>query len=261
MSGEITRRLRPEDEELLRKREEFAAIRATLAELELELVDLRSQFAAFEGRYLRQVGVLYAELDDWKAQLAELLARLNPSQPAKEHADKVRDQARQTYEDAHGAASHAPDFTPSPDLKRLFREVAKRIHPDLAKDSVDLDRRTQFMADANRAYKVGDAEALQRILNEYQDGAEAVEGEGTGAELIRIIRQISMAKLRVAAIEQELATLLQSEVAKLKREAEEREQAGGDLLAELAAAVREQIERTKKEYEVLAKAERGHPRD
>ena len=59
MPGHIVRHLKPEEEELLRKREELAAVRATLAERELELVDLRRQLAAFEGRYLRQVGTLY----------------------------------------------------------------------------------------------------------------------------------------------------------------------------------------------------------
>ncbi|MGA7414534.1 MAG: hypothetical protein WBW33_28955 [Bryobacteraceae bacterium] len=253
MSGHLTRRLKPEEEEILRKRDELAAIRATLAELELDLVDLRSQLAAFEGRYLRQVGALYAELDEWKALISELRARLDPSAAAKEQAQQARDQARQTHEEAHGKASEARDFKPSPDLRRLYREVARRIHPDLAKDSVDLERRTRFMAEANRAYEAGDAEALQRILDEYQDGADAVEGEGIGAELIRLIRQISMAKARIAAIQKELAMLWQSEIAKLKKRAEERELAGGDLLAELAATVHEQIERTKKEYEALAK--------
>ena len=64
MSGKIVRRLKPEEEEVLRKREELAAIRTTLADRELELVDLKSQLAGFEGRYLRQVGTLYAELDE-----------------------------------------------------------------------------------------------------------------------------------------------------------------------------------------------------
>ena len=72
MSSQITRRLKPEEEEILRKREELAVIRAALAERELELVDLRRELAAFEGRYLRQVGSLYAELDEWKARIAEL---------------------------------------------------------------------------------------------------------------------------------------------------------------------------------------------
>jgi hypothetical protein len=254
MSGLILR-LKPEEEEVLRKREELAAIRATLGERELELLDVRTQLAAFEGRYLRQVGTLYAELDDWKARVAELHARLNPSAPLQAEAEEAREQARQTYEDAHGKASETPDFTPSPALKSLFRQVAKCIHPDLSRDSVDLERRTRLMAAANSAYEAGDAEALQRILDEYLDGADAVEGEGIGAELIRMIRQISLAKSRVLAIEQELATLRQSEVALLMKQADESEQDGRDLLNELATAVREQIERTKKEYEILAKRE------
>src|ERR1700678_3744083 len=133
MSGQIIRRLKPEEEELLRKREELAAIRATLAERELELLDYRSQLAGFEGRYLRQVGALYAELDEWKARISELRARLYPFPSANGRAEEAREQARQTYEDNHGIASRAKDFTPSPELRSLFREVAKRIHPDLAK--------------------------------------------------------------------------------------------------------------------------------
>jgi hypothetical protein len=256
MPGEISRRLKPEEQEMLRKREKLAAIRVTLAESELQLLDFRSQLAAFEGRYLRHVGTLYAELDEWRARISELQARLDPSTASKAQAEEAREQARQTDEAAHGKASETHDFTPSPELKKLFREAAKRIHPDLARDSGDLERRTRFMAEANRAYQAGDAEALQRILDEYQDGTDAVEGEGIGAELIRIIRQISKARNRLSAIEQELATLRQSEIALLKKQAEASEQAGRDLLAELATDVREQIERTKKEYEALAKQDK-----
>jgi hypothetical protein len=255
MPGKIVRRLKPEEEEILRKREELAAIRAILAERELELVDLRSQLAAFEGRYLRQVGTLYAELDEWKARIAELQARLAPSAASNAQAEEARDQARQTYDDAHGKASETHDFTPSPELKRVYREAAKRIHPDFATDAVDLERRTRLMAAANRAYEAGDADALQRALDEYEDGAEAVKGEGIGAELIRIIRQISLAKTRASGIERELGALRQSEIALLKKQAEEKELEGRDLLAELAAAVREQIELAKKQYESLARQE------
>jgi hypothetical protein len=256
MSRQITRRLKPEEEEILRKREELAAIRATLAERELELVDLRSQLAAFEGRYLRQVGALYAELDEWKARISELHARLAPSASLNAQAHAAREQARQTYEDAHGKASETLDFTPSPELRSLFRETAKRIHPDFCRDAGDLERRTRFMAEANRAYEAGDAEALQRILDEYRDDAHAVEPEGIGAELIRIIRQISHAKTRVSAIEDELSSLRRSEIALLKKDADNKEQEGRDLLAELATAVREQIERAKKEYETLAEQDK-----
>jgi hypothetical protein len=251
MSGKIIRRLKPEEDEILRKREELALIRAALAERELELVDLRSQLAVFEGRYLRQVGTLYAELDEWKARIAELKARLNPS--AASEARAAREQARHTYEEAHGKASETHEFTPSPELRSLFCEVAKRVHPDFATDAADQERRTRFMAAANSAYQAGDADALQRILDEYEQGAEAVKGEGIGAQLIRIIRQISLVRTRLSEIEQELATLHRSEIARLKKDADEKEQAGRDLLAELATAVRERIALAKNEYENLAK--------
>lgn len=251
---QITRRLKPEEEEILRKRAEFDAVKATLAERELELADLRGHLAAFEGRYLRQVGALYAELDEWKARIAELRAQHDPSIAARRQSEDAREQARQTHEAAHGEASKPPDFTPSPELKSLFREVAKRIHPDFAKDSADLELRNRLMAEANRAYKAGDADALRRILDEYDDSADAIPGEGAGAELIRIIRQISQARRRIASIEQELATLQQSEIAQLEQDAEKAKQQGHDLLAELAAAAREQIHSARLEHEALVKA-------
>jgi predicted nucleic acid-binding Zn-ribbon protein len=251
VSGQITKRLKPEEEEILRKREELAAIRATLTERELELADFRNQLSAFQGRYLRQVGVLYAELDEWKARISELRARRDPAPAANAQANEAREQARQTYRDAHGQASEAPDFVSSPELRTLFREVAKRIHPDFCKDANDLERRTRLMAEANSAYEARDAESLQRILDECRDQADAIEGEGIGAELIRIIRQISAAKARLAAIQKELDELRRSEVALLKNQAEESYQVGRDLLADLAKAVLEQIERAKKEHESL----------
>jgi hypothetical protein len=252
MAVEITRRLKPEEEEILRKRAELDAIKATLAERELELADLRSHLAAFEGRYLRQVGVLYAELDEWKARIAEFRAQRNPSGAARRQSEEAREQARQTHEAALGDASKHPDFTPAPELKRLFREVARKIHPDFAKDDpADRDLRTRLMAEANRAYEAGDADALRRILDEYDDSADAIQGEGVGAELIRIIRQISQARKRIASIEQESATLRQSEVARLEQDAENAKQQGRDLLAELAAAARQQIQLARQEHEAL----------
>jgi hypothetical protein len=253
MSGQITRRLKPEEEELARKRAELAAIRVTLAERELELNDFRGQLAAFEGRYLRQVGTLYAELDEWNACISELRAQRTPSPSSKRRAEEARAQARQTWEGTHSDAAKARDFSPSLELKNLYREVAKRIHPDFATDAEDRERRTRLMAEANRAYAAGDADTLRRILDDFRDGADAIVGEGVGAELIRIIRQISEAKEHIARIELELVALRQSEIAQLLRDEEEAKLKGRDLLAELAASVRSRIETAKQEYDLLVK--------
>jgi predicted nucleic acid-binding Zn-ribbon protein len=252
MSGEIVRRLTPEEDELLRKREELASVRAALAERELELADLRVQLKSFEGRYLREVGVLYAELDDWEAKIAEIEATLRPSATASQRAQETRKRAEETHEATHGEASKAREFQPSAELKNLFREAAKRLHPDFAKDEADRLLRTRLMAQANDAYSRGDAEGLQRILDEFGNSPESVQGEGVGAELVRIIRQIHQAKTNIAAIEQELTSLRASEIAQLKHDTEVAQQEGRDLLAELASNVHEQIADVKKKYETLA---------
>ena len=46
-------------------------------------------------------------------------------------------------------------------MKRLYREVAKRIHPDLTSDRADRAKRQQLMAEANEAYERGDEARLQ----------------------------------------------------------------------------------------------------
>ena len=250
--GPVTRRLKPEEEEVLRKREELAAVRATLAERELELADLRSGLAGFEGRYLRQVGSAYAELDEWRARLYGLKAQLDPSAAAQQEATRTWEEARQTREAAQGEASREAEFNSTPELKRLFRDAAKLMHPDLAADDADRQRRTKFMAEANRAYRTRDAEMLQRILNRFLDDPDMHLGEGVGAELIRIIRQISQIRDRLSVIAQETERLNQSEIGQLRREADEAGTLGRDLLADIERTVREQIQRVKAEYETLA---------
>jgi hypothetical protein len=251
MALEIVRKLTPEEEELLRKREELASVRAALAERELELADFRAQLMSFEGRYLRQVGILYAELDNWEAKIAEIEASLKPSATANQRAQETRKRAEETHEATHGEASKARDFQPSAGLKSLFREAAKRIHPDFAKDEADRELRTRLMAHVNEAYSQGDADALQRILDDFGNLPESVQGEGVGAELVRIIRQIHQAKKNIAAIEQKLTALRTSEIALLRQDVEVAQDQGRDLFEEIAATMREQIAQAKSQYAVL----------
>jgi hypothetical protein len=50
---------------------------------------------------------------------------------AKRRAEEAGEQARQTWENTHGDAAKAHDFSPSPELENLYREVAKCIHQTL----------------------------------------------------------------------------------------------------------------------------------
>ena len=260
MPAEIVLQPTPADTALLEKREQLAAVRTTLAEREAELAQMRAQLNAFEGRYLRQVGILYAELDDLEARIAEHEANLYGSDAARSRAEESRQRAQETHDAAFGSTSEAEEFDPPASLKTLFRDVAKRIHPDFARDDAEAQYFTLLMARANAAYSRGDTETLQRLLDDHLEINASVEGEGAAAELLRIARQIRHAERDIANLEAERHILLGSEVAQLHLDAESAGREHRDLLTELATRLREQIANAQRRFDAIDRQINVHER-
>ena len=235
--------LKPEELELERKRQEQAGAEAELAERELRATNLRAELSAFERRYLHLVGLRYAELDEYKARLAERAAAAQPDdQRAQQAAREARSRADETKLGAGEKTDREPRaFKASPEMKRLYRDVAKRIHPDLTSDRQDRTARQQLMARANQAYEQGDESSLSKILNEYESSPEAFQGEGAAAELVRVIRRISQVRGRLAEIEAESQALLRSDLYQLYSRVEEAAHDGRDILKEMATKADVQI--------------------
>ena len=246
-----TRQAKPEDQELALKLEEQATLEAELADRELRSANLRAELSAFERQYLHFVGSRYAELDEWKAQIAERLVAEQPGNERAMHAAReARARASETKSVAGEKSEHEPrSFHASPEMKSLYREVARRVHPDLTSDRDDRAKRQLLMAEANQAYERGDHARLEKILTAYEHSPEAVEGEGPGAELIRVIRRVSQARGRLAEIEAELQGLLRSDLHQLKSRVDEAEKSGHDVLKDMIAKVDEQIALAKQRLE------------
>src|SRR5580698_2438298 len=232
MPVEIILQQTPDDAALLDKREQLATVRTRLAERESELAQIRAQLKTFEGRYLRQVGILYAELDDLEARIAERELNLYDSDSARLRAEEARQRAQETHDAAFGEAREAEEFDPPPSLKTLFRDVAKRIHPDFARDAAEGKHFTLLMARANQAYRRGDLETLQRLLDDHREISTSIAGEGAAAELLRITRQHQHAQRDIAALDAERHTLLASDIAQLHLDAEAAAREHRDLLTE-----------------------------
>jgi hypothetical protein len=255
----------PEEIELEKKRAELSTLEDDLALKELDLTTLQVDLEDLRRRYLRIVGVKLARLDGIKAQIAEILARLNPkNEEVKKEADRSRTQAQESADATESIAAEeyeAEPFKPSEDLKQLYRDLAKKVHPDLAPDEHARERRHGFMQEVNKAYAEGNEERLRSLLNEWESSPDSVPGEGTGAELIRIIRQIARVHNRIEAISQEMENLKESELYKLKMRLDETQDEGRDLLSEMAAEVDGQIEdantRLKNINQRMEKAERS----
>jgi DNA repair exonuclease SbcCD ATPase subunit len=251
MPAEIILQQTPNDAALLDMLERLALVRGTLAERESELAQLRAQLKTFEGRYLRQVGVLYAELDDLEARIAEREVDLYDSDSARRRAEEARRQAQETHDAAFGEAHEAEEFDPPPGLKTLFRDVAKRIHPDFARDEAELKHFTLLMARANQAYSRGDTATLQRLLDDHSEITASIAGEGAAAEILRITRQIRHAERDIAALDTERNTLLTGEIGQLHLDAAAAAGEYRDLLTELAASLREQIADARRRLEFV----------
>jgi len=247
----------PEEDELALKKAELAALQTELGQKEVDLATLKAELRAFEGRYLHIVGIKYAELDDLEARIAEAIARTHPQDlGAREKAVKARSQAEESIHQTCKAAELAQKskFTPSDELKKLYREVAKKIHPDLAEDEKDRRRRQKSMAEANVAYEAGDVHRLEQVLQEWERSPESVKGDGTAAELVRVIRKIAQVQERLNAMDAQMAELKTSDLWKLRAIVEEAEAAGSDLLAQMVTGLEGRIAAAKTELDAVVRA-------
>jgi rhodanese-related sulfurtransferase len=86
--------------------------------------------------------------------------------------------------DSMPAADHAEDrprpepepprrVRPGKDAQRIYRDLARRAHPDLSTDPAEQQRRSAFIARVNEAYAHGDAKALEDLSDEWSTAPEA----------------------------------------------------------------------------------------
>jgi len=241
----------PETEELGRRRAELAVVDTELAESELALTTFKADLASFETQYRRALGARYARLDQLSEWLDASKARRNgdaaaggaAEEPAGSDQDSPSGQNwAWVREDADEAAATADRGGAVPEAaKRLFRLLARRIHPDLASDPAERERRTNLMVQANDAYERGDVGTLRRLLDNWQRSPDSVVGHGAKAELERVVRRIAQARERLAEIDTEVVNLEASAMGWLRKRVRKATAEGWDLLAHMARELDRQI--------------------
>jgi len=245
----------PEKEELDRKQSELAFLQTKLARNELNLATLKAELHLFEMEFLRTVGVKYAELDRLEAMIADYFAHQNPENPQfKEKSREANRKAEESSEATSEAAEsqdNRKDFRPSENLKELYSEVAKLIHPDLTTDENERAKRHKLMTEANKAYQDGDKERLLQILHQWISSPEFVQGEGVAADLVRVIRMISQAWERLVKIKEQIEVIKISDLYRLRMKVIQAKEYSRDVLSEMVTAVDMQVIAAKKRYNDL----------
>jgi hypothetical protein len=246
-TGALERRQGPETELLARKQVELKVVQVQVAERELTLAEFEAELAAFETQYRRALGARYARLDELTDRL-EAERDADTPHPAAEGEDRTADTGRdgegENWAWARGGAGPAEPprrSTVDETAKRLFRKLARSIHPDLATDPAERERRTNLMVEANHAYERGDVAALRHLLTSWERSPDAVVGTTTLAELERVMRTIDRARERLGEIDGELAGLDASAMGWLRRRVQKASEDGWDLLAHMARELDRQI--------------------
>ena len=240
----------PEERELDLKRHELAALEVDLVEQELRLSTLQAELAAFSAEYVRVVGNRQSALDDLKARIAEVQAARAPAgDPTQTAASKARATAESSAAEVGIQTSREPipPFDPSNELKKLYREIARRVHPDLAQTDDDRACRHAWMTKVNDAYQRQDSKALTDLLSEWETSPESVSGTGVTSDLVRVIRQIAQVRRRIDSIQQEIDTLKNGKLYAFYEKCNVRREAGGNLLEEMAARLDKRIAAARRE--------------
>ena len=228
---------------------EFERLSKELAERELELATFENELSVFEKRYARTVGILFAELDFLESEIARELLRLHPEEKYQQglHRAEKKSRASQDAVNEKTRQEEKQAYTPTEEIKNLYRKVAKTIHPDMAVNEAERAFRTDLMARANAAYKIGDKQALEQILYEWEhrDEKSFLQEEGS-KESKQLERKIFQIKRRIKEIETRIGELKKSGLYELLRKVEQAERDGRDLLDDMAKDLQRQILEAKK---------------
>ncbi|WP_097982954.1 hypothetical protein [Streptomyces sp. f150] len=162
-----------------------------LIEFEIAVETFRVEVENFSRLHHQKLGPMYARLDELDALIAEARAAKTGDPEDERKAREARavvmpmpgvDELFHDWMDTDGLSPEAAAMLteqpvrppkrvrPSEEARRLYRELARKAHPDLAQDEVERQRRDEFIARVNAAYGRGDVELLKELVAEWEAG-------------------------------------------------------------------------------------------
>ncbi len=228
-------------------RETYAAkLRAEIAATERELDE-------FQKRYDKIIKPMQMRIDVIKSAIDGLIKQNRAARGGIYEIDystiapgyvSVEEQYRRAWSktDVYDAihAEITPKPSPADALKRLYRDLARRFHPDLGGDQNERDRRTAIMSQINAAYTAGDLDALQALADDSSDP----NGLLPALTLRSLRKQLDELDAQIGRLTSERDELLYGATMKLKLDDKLARLKGRDLLAEMRAQMQH-------EYDVL----------
>ncbi|WP_240658272.1 hypothetical protein [Streptomyces populi] len=218
----------PGDEDRPEARLERAvrAAEQALIEFEIAVETFRVEVDNFSRLHHQKLGPMYSRLDELEAQIAEARAARtgDPEDVFKAHEARARvmpmpgvEELFHGWMDSDGLFPEAVAMLtdqpvqppqrvrPSEEARKLFRELVRKAHPDLAQDDNERKRRDEFIARVNIAYTRGDERLLRELAEEWAAGPVPEEWKPSRSEeLYARLEWLSQRKEMLALVAREL---------------------------------------------------------
>jgi DnaJ domain len=248
---------------------------ATLNQIQIaeaELKELHENLRSFEavvdaqlGDLLDQLGHLNAETSTLEAQLRQIREerlfgkdRMQytegaPQPPNKPNLSDLPPHGIIDREAIHGKSAGTSVRLPVPDIKALYRKLARRYHPDLMRNSADRAASNMQMVEINRAYNAGDLKSLMRIAGiGLPYGVELPEDpNGIQKNHSELLSEQELADRKLKAIRQQITRMSDLPIIKLSLEVKLAQHQGRNLLREMAADLQYKVGRKLAERDYL----------
>jgi hypothetical protein len=263
----IVKNQSPEEREYARYLGEIEVRKRRIADLQADLHLLKEKLGRFNAEYHTRVGALFVELDKINLEIQEYeyrIARLqrdpdlNPEDLEDETVDWFAGQREEVHQDeeetrryerAYREEQKRPELDERSEsvLKSLFRDLARRFHPDLARTEAERQQRESIMKRVNAAFRDRDVDALERIKAETASEDAAFEEKSIGEKMVWAIREVSRLDEVIASLVAERESLMVSDLAKLWQ----RQEGGEDVVGRLVRETQRDIDQARQRLEQL----------
>lgn len=162
-----------------------------LIDYEIAVETFRIEVENFSRLHHQKLGPMYSRLDELDAEIAEAKAARtgDPEDVRAAHDARARvmpmpDVAElfHNWMDSDGLSPEASAMLtdqpvrppervrPTEEARKVYRELVRKAHPDLAQDDKERERRDEFIARVNAAYGRGDEAMLHELAEEWAAG-------------------------------------------------------------------------------------------
>jgi len=236
-----------------------------VSDLSIRTQNIKIALNLFLGEYNSKVGVLYISLDKIKLRIKEYQSRINLAKGKKLSPDDLNNiekevsgnffQERSKIDNLESETSDSSeeydknlekekekylDRKSLEKLKKLYRKLALKFHPDRAKNEKQREKFHKIFSAINEAYQNGNLNTLLKYMKQAER-EEQIAKETPKEKLARLKKDYKIILGIILKIQRELEDLEASETYKLKEKVDQAKEKGRDLLQELSATVNLEI--------------------